>query len=952
MKIKIDQTVILRTPVFPVNAELTDHFNKLRALIREASESFEQLISTEELPDLVVKNSKAYYSLWKYFNRSKYRATPFGRFAGISTLQLSTQANLTGKIILENELNGISLRDWRDREGLPPDRSFKLKNATLIQKNATVYGIGNKCRFLVLLNQIYELHSVDRFAELDFILSCTTLPVHKDILIEKVIAEFQISKASVNRLLENLLEIQMIWSDKMINVTGDDYFIRNDLGTGSSKKYFLSERNVIKADYHEPLSSELEELVVFLNETMPYGENADLLSFKKDFLKKYDRRLIPLCDALDPLIGLGYAGLNGQSETSLSVVAKIFSASPKKEKPENIVHSPFLKGLIQEISKSKSEVKLEQFEFPKLDLVPVLPNSFSVKYRKYRNNLVVQHIGGITANALIGRFTMTNAAIEETARRIANIEISANPGVIFFDVSYQAEMDVDNVNRRKQIYGYELPLSGFTSGVETLSCDDIYVGVAEGEIILYSKRMNRRIIPRIPTAYNFKRSNLSIYRFLSDIQGQSLRTSLNIQVRSLIPDLDYYCRISYKNIILSPRSWKVPEYVLEAAACSSYHQIEPLIGSWLNTITDNNIFSAGEGDRSLIFDKRISEDIQMLARFILQEKDKYPYLSEALIDVESGAMNESGEPLAAEYILSLINTKKIYSNIRFGERYFPGITAKRNFYPCDEWVYFEIFVHPAYSNTLLTEPFKAFLDTHRTLIKKWFFIRYEEGGHHLRLRLELIDSKDSYIVISGLNSALKEDSMSGLISDLSIKTYVRELERYGENNIESVEELFHADSKIVLTILNRHKTLHFLYSSALNFMKLVIKVSFGESEKAFMFVNQLAEDFSMEFDLRGKNFKILNTEYEAQRNQQEIEFPVIQKSQRSFAARMGNLFNDIVAINKIRLTADIIHMHINRLFPDDQRKHEAILYQFLLKDMKRSRHCLKRLSQSQSSSEN
>ena len=76
------------------------------------------------------------------------------------------------------------------------------------------------------------------------------------------------------------------------------------------------------------------------------------------------------------------------------------------------------------------------------------------------------------------------------------------------------------------------------------------------------------------------------------------------------------------------------------------------------------------------------------------------------------------------------------------------------------------------------------------MLEKFFFIKYEDSDTHIRLRicLKSLDEvwKCRYMIAEKLSN--KE------ILRLSIEEYDREIERYGEHNIESIENIFYEDS--------------------------------------------------------------------------------------------------------------------------------------------------------------
>ena len=87
---------------------------------------------------------------------------------------------------------------------------------------------------------------------------------------------------------------------------------------------------------------------------------------------------------------------------------------------------------------SGNDIKLEAFEMLE-DTKPLpLPNSLSVMFHLFDGKPVIESIGGCTSNALVGRFTVASKALVKSGKQTAAFESMANPGVIFFDIAYQA----------------------------------------------------------------------------------------------------------------------------------------------------------------------------------------------------------------------------------------------------------------------------------------------------------------------------------------------------------------------------------------------------------------------------------------------------------------------------------------------------------------------------------
>src|ERR1700744_1766506 len=82
--LKLMDTIICRTPVFAIEDDLATCWPTLKELIRESSPEFYRVIAEWGYEQVAKNDEKATLSVWKYFNRARFRSTPFGNFAAIS----------------------------------------------------------------------------------------------------------------------------------------------------------------------------------------------------------------------------------------------------------------------------------------------------------------------------------------------------------------------------------------------------------------------------------------------------------------------------------------------------------------------------------------------------------------------------------------------------------------------------------------------------------------------------------------------------------------------------------------------------------------------------------------------------------------------------------------------------------------------------------------------------
>jgi thiopeptide-type bacteriocin biosynthesis protein len=915
--LKLLHLSLCRTPVFEIDAQLMEKWEELKAIIKESSPSFFEQIATVEADELKTLNYKTFYTIWKYFNRAKFRPVPFNKFAAVSLIPV--MADDTESIVLNKDISSHTFIDWKEAECPPPN--IQARKARWFITNSCVYTVGNQIRYIRQKNGQFEIATVNGFPELNTVLELCRKKTFIDELIKHLYITHELNKEDTIKLLSQMISLQLIITELQVNITGDDFFKRtNYRTTGGTSTYIIAERKHESGALNAKTLNGVRECIAFLSVNLPYFTNPDLEKFRKAFIKKFDRQTVPLMMAMDPATGIGYGEFGGQ-DTDFELAEVLSTTRPKENHPHTISYTPLSRFLIGQLIKG-GPIHLDQFINVQPLAPPALPNTLSAVIHYWKGHPVVEHAGGCSANTLLGRFTMADRGIEELSRQITDIEEKANPDVLFFDVAYQLEKNVDNVNRRKQIYRAELPFTTWSCDPSPLNLADIWVTVVNSEIILWSKQMDKRIVPRIPSAYNYQRSELAVFRFLCDMQHQGIRSDLNFRLSHLLPELEHYPRVYYKNVIVSPANWLIPDHIKKGTVDG--------IRQWFNQKEINFHIKVGKSDETLCFDPTNEEDMQAFGAYCKQQANQIFHITEALISDQEVLTSKAGKKHVAQFIINYYNPERLYGpvDIKFIEN---TKSIKRIVSPGDDWLYFEIYCHPGHANNLLKGPVNTFLKAIKTGVIKWFFIRYEDPYAHLRLRVQLKDPSQGYNFIAKLRSLLYKDICDGLVSDLQIKTYFRETERYGVNRMEFVEKVFFNDSKFIFKQLTKNPNTEEQYIQALTVMQQVISITLPSMRQQISFIKQMADGFGKELNMNTATFKKLNQRYKELNLNSARFFDNLPPRFHQLSRAYDRVLQGTDSDEKVRLLSDLLHMHINRLFHSNQRSHEGVLYQYLLK---------------------
>jgi thiopeptide-type bacteriocin biosynthesis protein len=299
----------------------------------------------------------------KYYARMAYRTTPFGLFAGTSSLKVSPDqtsilfSNRKYRIHVQLSLNPI-VKLIREIDTLDSVfvTQFKYFN------NNTSYTMGDRIYFIEQFEKngypASNLNSIALNKYTSTVLACAK----KGATIQEIIDKLPDEAISYERklfFLRNLIKSQVLVNELWPSVSSEDFMadfllkvrdkniengqfleigklkqlidktdkienlpkIRELISTNSDTAIFET-KDLLKSDLYFNLSSGkvnknvIENICSTSFELMsiaePYNGTEDLKLFIQKFYEKYDQQVLPLLEVLDPTYGIGYGvTLNG-----------------------------------------------------------------------------------------------------------------------------------------------------------------------------------------------------------------------------------------------------------------------------------------------------------------------------------------------------------------------------------------------------------------------------------------------------------------------------------------------------------------------------------------------------------------------------------------------------------------------------------------------------------------
>ncbi|HVI46481.1 MAG TPA: lantibiotic dehydratase, partial [Chitinophaga sp.] len=695
--------------------------------------------------------------------------------------------------------------------------------------------------------------------------------------------------------------------------------------------------------------------------------NADLQQFRQEFYQRYGDAEVPLALALDPDWGIGYASPGGQSAES-SVFIDDLHAGKRKSAPKlqaDAIQELVLRKYIACLENGEDCITLSVTDLQSaagLSKEAVYSQSMYVIGSLLKNGpgeqdycFDLQNLWGPSAANLFSRFTYRNEELHRLTTAMLQAEEERSPDTIFAEIVHLPEARVGNILLRPHLRRYEIPYMG-KSGLDDahqLPLDDLLVSVHHNEIILRSKKHGKRVIPRLASAHNFDTPrSLPLYRFLCDLQTQGLYGPA-FWDWGLLSQVKHLPRVVFKKLLLKKACWQFDEKDLAILGKDQQRiksQLPAFRAKWK---LPRKISVVEREDHELYIDLESSAGLDLLADLL--KKSKSLHIEEFLFNEEHAFVKDvNGDPYSNEVIIPVTVSAAMQYNSDLTAT--PSVSGiKRNFFPGSEWLYFKIYCGTKYAEKILRNLILDFVEeaSQQAGFDKFFFIRYHDTASHIRIRFYNEDISRQVTLQQRFLSLLETQRQTGLIHDMSIHAYTRELERYGEKTMSHIESLFYHDSLTVLRLLRLLGEVEDAEEYRMLFALRGIHMfldDFGLSlTDKYALIKEMQLNYFREFGGKPALQKQLNDKYRtwqrkiaSHMNPDEDEDNGIEEATTLFAERSVlslPVINDIYHVyaathldskqEVMKILDSCIHMFLNRLFVSRQRKFELVAYHFM-----------------------
>ncbi len=790
-------------------------------------------------------DAKLRIKLRKYLLRGRFRPTPFGMFAGVGIGKWGTELNLN--FPLRTELIGnktdIKSPEFPDSEINQMDRTYRL-----------LPGIHKK------------------------------LGYYHALVFDNKSNQWKGCKLPINNLFENLIlytseqPIDFNGFQKLLNPEDSNKDSREDknlwqqiLETGFLTPQYGFEshntgRDVVMQNHLEISKTTKEQLQQFVDsagDLFAKEESNYLRDFKRWFSAHFDDRYLNLQRLLAHSDFLSGQFLQDETYNEKGIESLIAGHQP--------YHSLDLQDLVSKKQPDKGVYDL-QILF-RLDSL---------------GNPVIENMVCNRPFVYTGRFNR-HPAIEIHSQEIKK-RIHTDNEIIYAHLALTESESKGHIYHVSNIFAYEIT-PFVPQSPKQLGFDELYLGISSDQIRLYHKPSGKRVIPVVLHPLNGEQITHPILRLLWEAAHQDRFRFMPYQSQTL-NKATHSPQLNWGKICLQSRRWRLDKEKIPG--------ITELVKK-LNDLGVPRHILAGHGDRELLLNRYIKEDIQILWQEL---KRSSPLTVSDPSWFPSGIFRSSdGTAAYPQFVFH-------YSRPRH------TTTSKAEFNPIDKMqdncLCFTLTLDDSDVPEVLEYLFQH-LEKHEinSKIPCWFFLVYGKvRAVEIRLRLLEIAPTEKSLLLTSFSDLFSKEGL-----DWKTVSYYPENSKYGTKHLKISHRLFHMESKFLASKTRQIPHIHFSSSDKEELVVSLWKLIFSQSPNFQRLFDELKGEVKSMSHAEVSPFKSTFTYVS---KNVKIKFPV---TAYLTAIRSHEYFETPGTIG-ILFLMNHLHMMFNRFFPQQTHHHE------------------------------
>ncbi|MET9411555.1 lantibiotic dehydratase [Streptomyces sp. NPDC002935] len=783
--------------------QAADFAAAVKAASPDLASRVDQVCAGQSLPELAVR--RTVLSVLRYLLRARTRATPFGLFAGVAAARIGAAPSLrmgTGHRAFarpDAAWTTALIDRFEEHSGLRP-HLMVLASSLVAERDGYVV-IEHRPRGT--RDGASEHVQIRLTGPVREALDGARTPILWSDLVAKLSAGFPTAPlTAIEKLLAGLVRQRFLITSLRPAMTATDplaallthtqYLAPAE--TAELREYPKASLD-LRVDWDlvvpETVAQEAAAAAKALTRLAPRSALAGWAEWHSRFLERYGpRAVVPVADAVD---ALGYpSSYLGSTTTS--------PPSPLPDRDSRLIKLAHRAGMQRRIEVELDDAALE--ELATTDPGHCVQPSTEVTVRidaaslpALQHGEFTLHVVGVarSAGTTTGRFL--TILEDEDRRRMTNVHAGlpgVHQGALLAQISSTPlSAPAENVARAPQVTRLVISLGDYQgSDTSLIPLTDLAVTADAERLHLVSLSRRRPVHTLLLNAVDLGYHTHPLARFLAEAPVALAVPCTGFMWGTAASSLPFLPALRYGRTLLSPARWLLTSDDIPGAS-APWPQWGEALTQWRRDVHLPERVYLSEADQCMALDLA-EPSHRALLRTHLDRDGKvtlHPAPQPQDLGWTSGRAHEVVIPLAA--------AGQAIAPVRA-----PGhvVSREHGHLPgCSNRIYLQLHGHRDRQNPLLTRYLPTLLEELGD--PQWWFVRYQDPGDHLRLRLTCAPGTLGSIV-EQIGEGTRQLRRSGLITHASVETYHPETARFGgPAAIDAAEQYFAADSEAAVAQL-------------------------------------------------------------------------------------------------------------------------------------------------------
>ena len=615
---------------------------------------------------------------------------------------------------------------------------------------------------------------------LDFVVGCSRGGATIEGLAEALASEYpEFAGSTAREYIRHLIDVQMLVSDLEPRLTTDDSFqdlisnvalipsggaIATELAAVAQALRAIDQHGLgCPTTSYQGITSVLSKVVPEVESTAAFhveltkpgricvasdlieeiGQGVELLRlhahpeprdplacFREAFVERYEGASVPLVHVIDGEHGIGFDMANRPEIAEGSILSGLPLSDNQSEMLIDLkLRNDFLVEQLEQCWRSHSvEIDITNLRPQSSGDAPELPPAFSVTCT-IRHDAVhgygalVRSVIGPSGARLLGRFCHSDRELHALVREHLRQEEATRPDAVYAEIVHLPEHRAGNVLSRPQLRSHEICIvgQGAAAPQRQIDINDLMVSVADGRIVLSSRRLGREVIPRLSAAHYY-RDGLRVYHFLCALQSQG-RAELLSWSWGAFTHAGFLPRVTCGRLVLSRARWRLAEQQLLTLKGMQLSEAIAELDAWRRNNAVPRWIVLLDGDMELPIDL---DNVLSVEAFI----DSIGRMASALVaemwPTPDGlcVIGPEGR-FTNEVVIPFVRRSSPVEDVPFSVT--PGQTAAHD--KKSDWLYVKIYAGPRSADWLLAARVDPLVKQliQDGLVDRWFFVRFGES---------------------------------------------------------------------------------------------------------------------------------------------------------------------------------------------------------------------------------